>query len=140
MLPGSYEVRIDADGVIETQPLTVKADPRDPDLARARSRYDFLSALNAQLGTIDTMLNAIDARLKAASGTRAAALRAFKHRLTYDPRNIEDLSGPAQIREGVLDLISRLSGSLQAPTAAQLAQAASYTKELAALTAEYRSL
>ncbi|HET6276244.1 MAG TPA: hypothetical protein VFE16_09980 [Candidatus Cybelea sp.] len=140
VLPGAYEVRIDADGVVKTQPLIVKADPRDPDLARARSRYDFLSALNAQLGTIDTMLNAVDARLKAASGTRAAALRAFKHRLTYDPRNIEDLTGPAQIREGVLDLISRLSGSLQAPTAAQLAQAASYTKELEELSAAYRNL
>ncbi|MGA8575201.1 MAG: hypothetical protein WB609_05845 [Candidatus Cybelea sp.] len=140
VVPGSYQVRLDVDGVVKTQPLTVKPDPRDPDLARARSRYDFLATLFAQLGTIDTMLNSIDARLKGASGVRAGALREFKQRLTYDPRNIEDLSGPAQIREGVLDLISRLSSSFQAPTTAQLAQAAAYTKQLDALSAAYRSL
>jgi|HubBroStandDraft_4_1064222.scaffolds.fasta_scaffold00002_3 photosystem II stability/assembly factor-like uncharacterized protein len=140
VVPGSYQVRLDVDGVVKMQPLTVRPDPRDPDPARARSRYDFLSALFAQLGTIDTMLNAIDARLKRASGARAGVLLDVKHRLTYDPRNIEDLSGPAQIREGVLDLISRLSSSFQAPTAAQLAQAAAYTKQLDTLSAAYRNL
>jgi len=140
IVPGSYQVRLDVGGVVKMQPLTVKPDPRDPDLARARSRHDLLSALFAQLGTIDTMLNSIDARLKRASGARAGMLREFKHRLTYDPRNIEDLTGPARIREGVLDLISRLSSSFQAPTAAQLAQAAAYTKQLDALSAAYRSL
>lgn len=140
VLPGSYVVRLDADGISKTQPLTVKADPRDPDLSRARSRYTFLSALFAQLGTIDTMLNGIDSRLKHATGAQAAALRALKLRLTYDPRNIEDLSGPAQIREGVLDLISRVGASLQAPTAAQVAQAAIYTKQLDELSAAYRQL
>jgi photosystem II stability/assembly factor-like uncharacterized protein len=140
VVPGSYQVRLDVDGVVKMQPLTVRPDPRDPDPARARSRYDFLSALFAQLGTIDTMLNSIDARLKRASGARAGVLLDVKHRLTYDPRNIEDLSGPAQIREGVLDLISRLSSSFQAPTAAQLAQAAAYTKQLDTLSAAYRNL
>ncbi len=140
VVPGSYEVRLDADGVSKTQPLVVKPDPRDPDLAKARSRHDFLIALFAQLGTIDTMLNAIDARLKRASGAQAASLRAFKHRLTYDPRNIEDLSGPAEIREQVLDLISRASSSFQAPTAAQQAQAAADKSALDALSSVYAKL
>ena len=108
-------MRLDVDGVVKVQNLAVKPDPRDPDLAKARSRHDYLAALFIDLGTIDTMLNSIDTRMKRATGAQAAALRAFKLQLTYDPRNIEDLRGPAQIREGVLDLISRASSSLQAP-------------------------
>ena len=74
------------------------------------------------------MLNRIDARSATAHRIAGGALIAFKKspKLTYDPRNIEDLSGPAQLREDVLDLISRMSSSFQAPTAAQLAQAATY--------------
>lgn len=140
IVPGSYTVRLVVDGVTKTQPLAVKADPRDADLARARSRHDFLAALYGELGTIDTMLNQIDARLKGASGSQAARLIEFKHRLTYEPRNIEDLSGPAQLRENLLDLISRMSSSFQAPTAAQLAQAATYKVQLDALSAAYQRL
>jgi photosystem II stability/assembly factor-like uncharacterized protein len=140
VVPGSYTVRLDVDGVVKVQNLAVKPDPRDPDLAKARSRHDYLAALFVDLGTIDTMLNSIDARIKRATGAQAAALRAFKSQLTYDPRNIEDLRGPAQIREGVLDLISRASSSLQAPTAAQQAQAAIYKSQLEALSAAYAKL
>ncbi len=140
VVPGSYTVRLDVDGVAKTQPLAVKVDPRDPDLARARSRHDFLAALYGELGSIDTMLNQLDARLQRASGSQAARLIEFKHRVTYDPRNIEDLSGPAQLREDVLDLISRMSSSFQAPTAAQLAQAATYKAQLDALSAAYQHL
>ena len=59
---------------------------------------------------------------------RRPALIEFKHRITYDPRNIEDLSGPAQLREDVLDLISRMGSSFQAPTAAQLAASGHSTR------------
>ena len=140
VLPGTYLVRLTADGVTQTKRLTVKLDPRDNDPARAATRYEFLSTLYAQLSTIDTMLNQIDSRLRGASRAQAAQLLAFKHRLTYDPRNIEDLSGPGQLREGVLDLIARMSSSFQAPTATQTAQEASYATQLAALTAAYRDL
>jgi len=140
VLPGKYSVRLTVDGMTQTQPLTVKLDPRDADAARARSRYDFLSSLYAQLSTIDTMLNQIDARLRGAPGPQAAALIAFKQRLTYDPRNIEDLSGPAQLRERVLDSIARMASSYQAPTAAALAQEASYAAQLTTLSAAYRNL
>jgi hypothetical protein len=140
VVPGSYIVRLTVDGVVKTQNVTVKPDPRDPDLAKARNRRDYLAALFNDLGTIDTMLNSIDARMKHATGAQASALAAFKQRLTYGPRNIEDLSGPAQIREGVLDLISRASSSLQAPTEAQQAQAAAYKSQLGALSATYARL
>ncbi len=140
VVPGSYTVRLTVGGGVRDQALTVKSDPRDPDLTRAANRHAFLAQLFSELGTIDTMLNQIDTRLKKAGPAERARLVAFKHRLTYDPINIEDLSGPAEIRENLLDLISRMSTSFQAPTAAQLAQAASYKTELDELTAAYRGL
>lgn len=140
VVPASYTVQLTADGIVRSASVAVRADPRDPDLATAQSRHSFLVALNGQLSAIDTMLNAIDSRLKTASGERAKQLNAFKHRLTYDPRNIEDLGGPAQLREKVLDLLSRMSTSFQAPTAAQSATAASYRAELDQLTAAYQHL
>jgi hypothetical protein len=92
------------------------------------------------LSAVNTMLNHIDARLKGASPSQAPALLAVKHRLTYDPQNIEDLSGPAKLREDLIDLISRLSTSFQAPTAAQLSQAASDKAQFDAISAAYRQL
>ncbi len=140
-VPGTFTVQLTIDGVSKSQSLVVKMDPREQEtLGAAQRRHAALAELFAELSGVDTMLNQIDARLKVASPARAAALRAFKLRLTYDARNIEDLTGPAQLREGLLDLISRLSTSFQAPTAAQLSQAAEYRKEYAALTAAYQNL
>jgi photosystem II stability/assembly factor-like uncharacterized protein len=140
VVPGSYTVRLTVDGVARDRAVTVKADPRDPDLDRAERRHAFLAQLFSELGSVDTMLNGIDARLKKAGAPERARLESFKHRLTYDPINIEDLNGPAQLREELLDLLSRMSSSFQAPTAAQLTQAASYKTLLDELTAEYRRL
>ncbi|MGC1759844.1 MAG: hypothetical protein WA742_10845 [Candidatus Cybelea sp.] len=137
-VPATYTVALTVDGVTREQRAIVQPDPRDPASSKYQARYAFLAGLFSDLGTINTMLNAIDARLKRATGSQASALTAFKHRLTYDPRNIEDLSGPAQVREKVLDLISRMSTSFQAPTSAQLAQAAAYRGELDALAAQYK--
>lgn len=138
VVPGSYTVRLTVDGVTREDRVIVKPDPRDPESSKYQARYDFLAGVFAELGTINTMLNAIDARLKGASGAQAATLIALKHRLTYDPQNIEDLTGPAQIREKVLDLLSRMSTSFQAPTSAQLFQGAAYRTELDALAAQYK--
>lgn len=140
VVPGTYTVRLSADSVTKGQPLLVKADPRDPAVSGYQRRHDFLASLYDELGWINTMLNTIDSRLKRTSGANAAALIALKHQLTYDPRNVEDLNGPAQLRERLLDLISRMSTSFQAPTAAQLAQAAVYKAEYDRLFAAYRAL
>ena len=138
-LPGVYTVSLTADGTTKTQTVTVKADPR-ASADGYQARYEFLTGLYADLSAIDTMLNGLDSRLKSASLARAASLKAFRLHLTYDPRNIEDLNGPAQIREKFLDLISRMSTSFQAPTAAQREQAAIYKAELDTLASEYRQL
>jgi photosystem II stability/assembly factor-like uncharacterized protein len=140
VVPGTYTVRLIADGATKDQPVAVKADPRDPASGGYVRRHDFLAELLAQLSGVDAMLNGIDARLKHAPGSRASALIAFRQQLTYDPRNIEDLNGPAQLRERLLDLISRMSTSFQAPTAAQLSQAAVYKAQYDRLSAAYLKL
>lgn len=137
-VPGSYVVRLTVDGVVRDQPVVVKPDPRDPDVAKAQRRHAFLAQLFGELGSVDGMLNAIDARYRGAAPAERARLLALKRRLTYDPRNIEDLSGPAQLRERLLDLISRMESSFQAPTAAQLDQAAAYRSDFDAVSAEYK--
>jgi photosystem II stability/assembly factor-like uncharacterized protein len=138
--PSTYIVRVNADGVTAEQRVTVKADPRDPAAAQYDGRYNFMVRLYDALGSIDSMLNAIDARLKHATGPTAAELVTFKRRLTYDPRNIEDLSGPAQLRERLLDLISRMTTSYQSPNMAQSNQGTCYilqTQGFASAFAEF---
>ncbi|MBV8499026.1 MAG: hypothetical protein JO003_07240 [Candidatus Eremiobacteraeota bacterium] len=137
-VPGAYTVRLTVDGVSQSRSLAVKKDPRDD--TDPQRRHAALAELFAELSSVDTMLNQIDARIKTAAPAQAAGLRAFKMRLTYDPRNIEDLNGPAQLREGLLDLITRMSTSFQAPNPAQLSQAAAYRTEYETLAAAYQKL
>jgi regulator of sirC expression with transglutaminase-like and TPR domain len=98
--------------------------------------------LNGEIGGVDTMLNAIDARLKRTTTPSAAdALRALRARLTMDPRNIEDLRAPAQLRERLLDLLGRINGtSYQAPNAAQSEEARALHESYAVLSAAYAAL
>lgn len=136
-VPGAYTVRITVDGVVRDQPLLVRPDPRDPDVAKAERRHAFLTQLFGELSSIDAMLNAIDARVARANSGERERLLALKRRLTYAPRNIEDLTGPAQLREKLMDLISRMGTSYQAPTAAQSDQSAIYRADFDAISAEY---
>jgi hypothetical protein len=60
---------------------------------------------------------------------------------TFNPRNAEDLGGPAGFREKLLNLISRLSStSLQPPTATQAEVAAELRAQYAMLSAEFSAL
>jgi photosystem II stability/assembly factor-like uncharacterized protein len=140
VVPGNFTVRLTVDGVTKEQPLLVRADPRDPQATAYRARHDFLVEIFSELSGVDTMLNAIDARLKSASPAQRTTLLAFRNRLTYGPNNVEDLSGPGQLREDLLDMLSRLSTSFQAPTATQLEIGAEYKARYADLSAAYRQL
>jgi photosystem II stability/assembly factor-like uncharacterized protein len=142
VVPGTYTVRLRVDGVVKEQPVLVKEDPRDLlTAAQMQQRHDALAELDGELSRVDDMLNDIDRRLKSASGTKAAALVAFEHRLTYPPRNAEDLGGPAQIRERLLDLIGRISStSYQPPTQAQSDEAAALKRTFDQVDAAFRAL
>jgi hypothetical protein len=139
VVPGNFTVRLTVDGVTKEQPLAVRGDPRDPGAAY-QARHDFLAEVFSELNGVDAMLNAIDTRLKTASPSQRAALLAFRSKLTYDPRNIEDLSGPAQLREDLLDMVGRLGTSFEAPTATQLEVGAEYKARYAEVSAAYRQL
>ncbi|HEV2737753.1 MAG TPA: hypothetical protein VGU66_04145 [Candidatus Elarobacter sp.] len=125
-IPGTYTARLVVDGATTSQFVIVKRDPRDPAATEDYvKRHAFLAELNRWIGIVDTQLNALDARIARAAPAQRPALEALKHRLTLDPRNIEDLKTPPQLRERLLDLLSRVSSSsFQAPTAAQETEAA----------------
>lgn len=125
VVPGTFTVRLTVDGVTREATLNVRSDPRDPATIQViRQRHDALAALYEELGGVDAMLNAIDKRMKRATPRTRASLEALRRRLTYAPRNVEDLSGPAGLREALQDLIYRISAtSFQPPTAAQIDRA-----------------
>ena len=128
VLPGTYTVRLQVDGVTQQQHVVVKADPRDPStLDQMQQRHATLAELFGELGGVDAMLNQIDKQLRATnSGAKARFARRFRAQLTYDAKNVEDLGGPAGLRDRLLDLIGRISGSsYQAPTQTQAEVAAS---------------
>ncbi len=135
VVPGTYVVRLVAGAETREAPLRVMSDPRDPSPAgQAQLRHDALVALNAELSAIDIWLNEIDARRKGAQRGDGGALAALRARLTFDPRNVEDLQAPPGFRERVMDLLSRISSSsYQAPNAPQ-------NEELTRLQATYAEL
>ena len=123
VLPGTYTVRLNAGGTRVVQRVVVKADPRDPLTAeQMKARYDLLTELYRELSMTDDWLNMIDKR--SAHGGANAQLLAFKRKLTYNPRNAEDLGGPPGFRDRLNDLIGRLSGNYAPATGPQIEEAA----------------
>jgi photosystem II stability/assembly factor-like uncharacterized protein len=131
VVPGTYTIRVLANGRTSEQSVVVKADPRDSSTPeQMQARYAFLRQLNDELGGVDTMLNSIDAQLKHATPARRAQLLAFQAKLTYNPQNVEDLRGQAQLREHLVDLIGRVGPtSFQTPTQPDLDYAAQLKAE-----------
>ncbi len=139
VLPERYTVRLNANGTHKEQTVIVRQDPRDNlTIEQMQARYEFLKGLFAEFSTVDTWLNAIDKRTK--RGVRSPALLAFTRKLTYAPRNAEDLSGPPGIRERLGDLIGRMGGNYAPPTQPQLDEAAALRQLFQTLSSEYRSL
>jgi photosystem II stability/assembly factor-like uncharacterized protein len=140
-LPGTYTVRLSVDGRNFEQPLTVLSDPRDGASAdRYAKRHGFLSELYAEYSAIDAWLNAIDDRLKHATPAQAIALRAFAGELASAPRNVEDLAGAQALRDRISDMLARLGNSYQAPSAAELDEAADIKATFEKLSARGKGL
>jgi photosystem II stability/assembly factor-like uncharacterized protein len=141
-LPGTYTVRLTANGATQEQQVVVKADPRDTSSPeQAVKRHAYLVQLNGDLSAIDTMLNRLDAELRHATPARAVALRAFRAKLTNDQKNVEDLQGPAGLRERIMDLLSRVgSQSFQAPNQTQAEQGVLDHTELLQLEKEAKPI
>ncbi|HVA27839.1 MAG TPA: hypothetical protein VNF68_06645, partial [Candidatus Baltobacteraceae bacterium] len=142
VMPGTYTVRIAADGRSAQAQLVVKADPRDPRTAeQARTRYAFLTQVLGELSGVDGMLNHIDAKLAHAASAQRVRLLAFQAKLTYNPQSVEDLRGPASLREDLVDLLNRVEGtSFQTPTQPDLQYAAQLKSEYDALEAQSKEI
>lgn len=137
VLPGTYTVRVNANGSHVEQTVAVKADPRDNLTAeQMKARYDLLTELYRELSITDGWLNAIDKRVS--HGQSNVQLLAFKRKLTYGPRNAEDLSGPPGFRDRLDDLIGRLSGNYAPATQPQLDEAAVLHRLFGTLEAQWR--
>ncbi|MEO6834872.1 MAG: hypothetical protein ABI231_03080 [Candidatus Tumulicola sp.] len=140
-IPGTYAIRLYVDGRTVPQTLSVVADPRDAvPMEQYVRRHDFLAEIDAEFGSVDKMLNDIDARLKHADTRQATALRALQRKLTYAPRNVEDLGGHPGLRDRLFDLRTRIGNSFQGPTAAAISEAADLKALCAALSAQYAAL
>ncbi|HEX3370186.1 MAG TPA: hypothetical protein VHS56_11470 [Candidatus Cybelea sp.] len=139
VVPGRFTVQLTVDGITKSQPVVVKPDPRAANVPAMEIRHVTLARLFSQLSTIDTMLNRIDELLRSATPAQARRLRAVREQLTYDPRNIEDLTGPAQLREDVLDLISRVESAFAPATQAEVIQAGRYVSRLETIESDYQA-
>ncbi len=132
--PGTYTLRLTADGRTETTTLKLRADPRSPwrqsDYERAyRFNLGYVrvtSAIDTALNDLDAMAASLekartathDAALRAAIATAMAKRDAVFAAFTANYRNGEDFA----LRAGSLreDLPAGLSFSLHPPTAADL--------------------
>ncbi len=141
VVPGTYTVRVRAGGMTQQAAVVVKEDPRDDlTLAQVQAHHDLLVQIVDELSSVDTMLNSIDGRLKHASPSLRARLLAFRRLLTYDPRNVEDLGGPAGLREKLLDLYGRVGMSFEPASQAEIDTAAADRAGYLRLAAEWRTL
>ncbi|MBV8459939.1 MAG: hypothetical protein JO009_03530, partial [Candidatus Eremiobacteraeota bacterium] len=137
VLPGTYNVVVHAAGRDERGSLLVKQDPRDnSSLATYQQRHDALAQLTSELSDVDVMLNAIDAMNPA-----PPAYVSVKADLTSGQSFDEDnISRPAALRERLLDMLSQLSSSYQAPTNAQAAEIQKLRQDYLTIAARYREL
>ncbi|MBV8596680.1 MAG: hypothetical protein JOZ50_10590 [Candidatus Eremiobacteraeota bacterium] len=137
VLPGTYNVVVHAAGRDERGSLLVKQDPRDnSSLATYQQRHDALAQLTSELSDVDVMLNAIDAMNPA-----PPAYVSVKADLTSGQCFDEDnISRPAALRERLLDMLSQLSSSYQAPTNAQAAEIQKLRQDYLTIAARYREL
>jgi photosystem II stability/assembly factor-like uncharacterized protein len=134
VVPGVYTVHVDVDGESFDESVDVLADPRDHlTLPEMQQNHDALAQLYREVSGVDSMLNRIDAQLKSAAPQRRRALLALRARLTYNPRNVEDLGGPGGLRERLMDLLGRIGSSFAPPTQTQIDEAEELRAEYDAL-------
>ncbi len=137
VVPGTYTVILHLPGGDQRASLTVKQDPRDSSsFAVYQQRYDLSAQLVAELSGVNAMLNAIDSR-----HPLSAPYAAFKTQLTNAPAFDEDnISRAPALRERLLDMMSQLSTSFQAPTAAQTDEAIALKQQYDDLVHQYKKL
>jgi photosystem II stability/assembly factor-like uncharacterized protein len=149
-VPGSYEVRLTADGVTETRPLEVKADPRvsatQEDLQK---QFDLAMKINGELSEADMIVAKIrrirsgyedrlkatpalkdDAQVKASADPFLSELKTIEETV-YQTQNRSD-QDPLNFPIRLNNYIAALGRSVMSGDAAPTAQAYVIDQELSA--------
>ena len=150
-LPGTYQVRLTADGRTLTQPLQVALDPRvQAPPADLQAQHDFYVAVTQALERVtdaQEKAQAVADRLKAldkelAGRADAGALRQAAQRATADLARFQGRPGEDSLAAvaGVLTpLATDLEGADRAPTGPQREVFATYTKRLDTALAHWQA-
>ena len=155
-LPGHYQVRLTVDGVSQTRPLEILADPRGITTPAALAQQFALhSAINAQLSAVHDAvlaLRAVRVRVVAAQsqgGPVGSAAAALERRLTaieqalIEPRShaSEDaLNYPVRLNNTLAALGALVGSGDAAPTSQEEAMFAELQAEAAPALAAWRAL
>jgi len=160
VLPGTYQVRLTADGRTATQPLKVAMDPRvktpQADLVAQHEMYAAVSQALARSTDAQEEIEAVSTRLKALDGELSgrpgsAALQDAAKRVAADVAGFQSARGAgrraargednlAAIAAVLTPLATDLEGADRAPTAPQREAFDLYRKRLDAALAKWQAL
>jgi photosystem II stability/assembly factor-like uncharacterized protein len=160
VLPGTYQVRLTADGKTVTQPLKVAMDPRvktpPADLLAQHEMYAAVSQALARVTDAQEQIAEISTRLKALDGELAArpdagALRETAKRVAAEIAGFQSAPGTgrraapgednlAAVAAVLTPLATDLEGADRAPTAPQREAFDLYKKRLDASLAKWQAL
>ncbi len=125
VVPGSYTVKLTADGAVRRQPIVIRTVSGDAQSqTEYEARYRFLQGLYADLSLVNERLNTIDACLRSNCADRQQE-SALRSTLTAGYRSqLQMVMMQPRLRERILALIERLGTSEAPPTQAQVDEAA----------------
>ncbi|MBV8117136.1 MAG: hypothetical protein JOZ01_04120 [Candidatus Eremiobacteraeota bacterium] len=141
VVPGTYTVRLHAGSQVTAQRLEVRPDPRAHwTQAQYVARYQFLSALDAELSSIDTALNHLDALRARVSPPARRALESVYDQLTSGVVNSEDDQWRAdKLRERLTNLLGVVNLSQGPPLPPHLREAAEIHDDFERAMTAYRT-
>jgi photosystem II stability/assembly factor-like uncharacterized protein len=140
-VPGSYVVRLHADGGAVEQPLELRPDPRAQwTQAQYVARRDFVRALDDELSQIDVALNRLDGLRANAATSKLPGLDAVYAQFTSNPVNSEDdMYAPDRVRERITILLGDVALSQGPPLPPHEREAAAIRDDFDRAMTAYRS-
>ncbi len=151
VLPGTYRVRLTVDGQSQTQPLTVKMDPRvhtsAADLARLHSAQDAMASALSSIAKADLEAHAVQEQLGAAQNAALAAqLAPYANKLKKQISGAGEKDAQAKTSLGLDEangeataVYAQLDQSDQPATTALMAASSEVQQQAKGVTAAWRS-
>ena len=152
VLPGTYRVRLTVDGRSQTQPLTVKMDPRvhtsAADLARLHDAEDATASALSSIAKEDLEAHAVQEQLGAAQNAALAAqltpyANTLKKLISGGGESSEQMAKPSpgldEANGEATAVYGQLDQSDQPPTTALMAASSEVQQQAKGVTAAWRS-